>query len=238
MIRTARRRLLLAGSAALLLPMLGRADEGDEDPDPRRVEIGATAMGGRTRYTSCGSTYEVAYAGGSAFVQGGGPGGPSYRAEIGAAASRDRQVSDEEGPVVDPDARWKGSFYTFGQVGEDWKWFGFLVGGGLAYIEELAPLPAVTVRIGPRRPLRLDLHLLDFSPWQRGIAAAEVVFSWDPRLELAVGARLLYPADSQTATFRFDFPLGGGLRVGILGGGGVMARELVIQGELSVRAAL
>lgn len=226
------------GSAALLLPMLGRADDGPDDPDPRRIEVGATAIGGRTRYTLCGVTHEVAFVGASAAVQGGGPGGPSYRAELGGAITRSRQVEDEDGPISDPDAAWEPSFYTFGQVGEDWRYFGFLIGGGVGSLEDVIPLPALTLRVGPRRPFRVDVHFLDYAPLQRGLAGAEAVFFPNPRIEMALGARFLFPAESPTATFRVDFPIGNGLRMGILGGGAVMAGEFVGQGELAVRAAL
>lgn len=236
--RTLRRQLLAAGSAALLLPMMGRADDGGDDPDPRRFELGATSTGGRTRYTSCGSTFEVAYGGVSAHVAGGGPGGPSYRAELGGAIARNREVANEEGPVEDADARWEPSFYTFAQVGEDWKWFGFLIGGGIAGRDSLAPLPALTLRIGPRRPLRLDLHLLDMAPFERGLAGFEVVFFPSPRIEMGVGMRAQLEAEAPIGTFRVDIPIGNGMRMGLLGGAGEMAGDLVLQGELAVRASL
>lgn len=238
--RSARRGLLVAAAALVLCPMLGRADGGgsDDDPDPDRFEVGATAVGGRTRYTMCGSTYEVGYAGLGGHVSGGGHGHPSYRAEIGAAMSRDREVADDDGPVGDDPPEWAPSFYTFAQIGEDWQWFGFLIGGGLAVFNDAVPLPALTLRIGPRRPFRLDLHLLDWAPLQRGLVGAELVFWPTRRVEMGVGTRLLLSAETPTATFRVDFPIGNDMRFGIVGAGGVMAGEFVGQGELTVAVVL
>ncbi|MBI5160785.1 MAG: hypothetical protein HY996_05145 [Micrococcales bacterium] len=241
---TIRRGLLVSAATLVLSPMLVRADDDAYDladfdqVDPDRLEVGATALGGRTRYTSCGSTYEVNYAGLSAHASGGGHGYPSFHAELGGAMTRDREVADDDGPVGDEPEVWDPTFYTFAQIGEDWEYFGVLVGGGLALLDDPIPLPALTIRIGPRRPVRLDLHLLDWSPLQRGVAGAELAF-WPARhVEMGVGVRLHLDAEAPTATFRVDFPIGNQMRIDLLAGASVMANELVGQGEVAVVLAL
>lgn len=233
----ARRGLLIVGGAAMLLPMLGRADDG-EDPDPRRLELGARAVGGRTRYSSCGTTYEVAHAGGSLFVESGGPGQATYRAEAGGAVVREREVDNDDGDPVDPTLEWSGSLSVLGMIGEDWKYFGFLIGGGVVILGDgWAPVPALSLRFGPRK-VHFDLHLLDFVPLYEGLAGLELAFVPLEDIEMGVGVRAHLQAEAPMATFRMDFPIGNEMRMGILMGVSEMAGDLVGQAELSLRIPL
>jgi len=229
------------GVCLVSAPILIRADDGEEAEMSEaerlayadELDIEILGVGGSTRYTSCDNRYQVNYGGLSSAARLRMSNGPSFRASTGLSYAHTEQIEPPD--EVATNKLPNGGLVL--QVGEDFTWWGFLVGGGLWYFDDdFFPFPSAELRIGPLRPLHVRFALAEDGNVGHSFGRGEIVLARE-NYAISVGVQLIPYAESIVPHGRLELAISD--RVRLLAGVAILpSRNYAYQGELGVAFTL